>query len=61
MVPPSGCWVVMPGIAVRLFVNVASVVTKCPIAPVSRTAGDVGGRKHNLFRFEVVLVILAWY
>jgi hypothetical protein len=45
MVPPSGSWAVMPGIAVRLFVNGALVVTKCPVAPVLRTAGDVGGEE----------------
>jgi len=61
MVPPSGSWAVMPGIAVRLFVNGAFVVTKCPVGPVSRTAGDAGGGKHNLFRLEVVLVSLTWY
>jgi hypothetical protein len=43
MVPPSGNWAVMPGIAARLFVNGASVVTKCPVAPVSRIARDFGG------------------
>jgi hypothetical protein len=45
MVPPSGSWAVMPGIAARLFVNGASVVTKCPIAPVSRIAGDFCGEE----------------
>ena len=60
MVPLSGSWAVMPGIAVRLFVNGALVVTKwsrlCRGQP-----GMLAGRKHNLFRFEVVLVSLAWY
>jgi len=45
MVPPSGSWAVMPGIAARLFVNGASMVTKCPVAPVSRIAGDFGGEE----------------
>jgi hypothetical protein len=45
MVPPSGSWAVMPGIAVCLFVNGASVVTECLIAPVLRTVGDVGGEE----------------
>ena len=45
MVPPSGSWAVMPGIAARLFVNCASVVTKCPVAPVSRIAGDFDGEE----------------
>jgi len=39
MVPLSGSWAVVPGIAVCLFLNGALVVTKCPVA-VSRTAGD---------------------
>jgi hypothetical protein len=50
----------MPGIAARLLVKGALVVTKCPVAPVSRTAGVFAGRKHNLIQFEVVLVSLAW-
>jgi len=33
------------GDAARLFVNGASVVTKCPVAPVSRIAGDFGGEE----------------
>ena len=33
------------GVAGRLFVNGASVVTKCPVAPVSRIAGDFGGEE----------------
>ena len=45
MMPPSGRWAVMPGMAARLFVNGASVVTKCPVAPVSRIAGDFGGEE----------------
>jgi hypothetical protein len=45
MVPPSGSWAVMPGTAARLFVNGASVVTKGPVAPVSRIAGDFGGEE----------------
>jgi hypothetical protein len=46
MVPPSGSWAEIPGmLAVCLFVNGASVVTKCPVAPVSRTAGDFGGEE----------------
>jgi len=45
MVPPPGSWAVMPGIAARLFVNGALVVTKCPVAPVSRIAGDFGGEE----------------
>jgi len=45
MVPPSGSWAVMPGIAVRLLVIGASVVMKCPVAPVSRIAGDFGGEE----------------
>ena len=42
MVPPSRSWAVMPGIAVRLFVNGALVVTKCPVAPVLSRAGNAG-------------------
>jgi hypothetical protein len=45
MVPPLGSWAVMPGIAARLCVNGASVVTKCPVAPVSRIAGDFCGEE----------------
>jgi hypothetical protein len=45
MVPPLGSWAVIPGIAVCLFVNGASVVMKCPVAPVSRTARDFGGEE----------------
>jgi len=45
MVPPSGSWAVMPAIAARLFVNGASVFTKCPVAPVLRIAGDFGGEE----------------
>ena len=45
MVPPSGSWAVMPGIAAGLFVNGASVVTKCPVAPVSRIAEDFCGEE----------------
>jgi len=45
MVPPSGSWALMPGIAARLFVNGALVVTKCPVAPVLRIAGDFGGEE----------------
>ena len=45
MVPPSGSWAVMPGIAARLLVNGASVVTKCPVAPVSRIAGNSCGEE----------------
>ena len=59
MVPPSGSWAVMPGIAARLLVKGALVVTKCPVAPVSRTAGVFAGRKHNLIQFEVVLISLV--
>ena len=40
IVPPSGSWAVIPGIAARLFVNGASVITKCPVAPMSRLVGD---------------------
>jgi len=35
----------MPGIGAGLFVNGASVVTKCPVAPVSRIAGYFGGEE----------------
>ena len=45
MVQPSASWALMPGIAARLFVNGASVVTKYPAAPVSRIAGDFGGEE----------------
>jgi len=45
MVPPLGSWPVMPGIAARLFVKGASVVMKCPVAPVSKTAGDFRGEE----------------
>jgi len=45
MVPPLGSWAVIPGNAVHLFVNGALVVTKCPVAPVLRTAGDFGGEE----------------
>ena len=45
MVALSGSWAVMPGIAVRLFVNGASRVKKCPVAPVSRTTGDFYGEE----------------
>ena len=45
MVPLSVSWAVMPGIAAPLFVNGASVVTKCPVAPVSRIDGDFCGEE----------------
>jgi hypothetical protein len=45
MVPPSGSWAVMPGNAARLFVNGVLVVTKCPVAPVSRIAEDFCGEE----------------
>jgi len=45
VVPPSGSWADMPGIAARLFVNGASVVTKCPVAPVLRIDGDFCGEE----------------
>jgi len=42
VVPLSGSWAVIPGIAVCLFVNGALVVTQCPVAPMLRTAGEFG-------------------